>query len=392
MVYRVIEEIRGRYFENCTVVLIIIALVILLSTLLITPLAWIGLIIFLYGLYQMRQQKKGKGITKGILSKTRWFIIGGLLFSFIVAMIFVEPSKDEANDVKLKQEQKIKSEQIKKEEQKALVKKRAEDDKKAKEQAEIEAQQAKIQAEEQAKQEALKKEQEVVANLGLVAATISRVVDGDTVELSDGNKVRMIGINTPESTTSHEEYGKEASNYTTSKLQGKQVWLQKDVSETDRYGRLLRIVWLAIPTNGLDENEIRTKMFNADLVLNGYAEPSTNPPDVTYTDFFVKFGREARETDKGLWVFGENGTTKGDLDPKDVPSSSPTPPNSNNSSSTTTPEATTPAPGPSTSGDGTEIFANCTELRTKYPNGVPSTHPAYQSKMDRDHDNFACER
>jgi micrococcal nuclease len=269
MVYRVIEEIGGDTLKIVRLVFIIIALVILLSTLLITPLAWIGLIIFLYGLYQMRQQKKGKGITKGILSKTRWFIIGGLLFSFIVAMIFVEPSKDEAKDVKLKQEQKIKSEQIKKEEQKALVKKKAEDDKKAKEQAEIEAQQAKIQAEEQAKQEALKKEQEVVANLGLVAATISRVVDGDTVELSDGNKVRLIGINTPESTTSHEEYGKEASNYTTSKLQGKQIWLQKDVSETDRYGRLLRIVWLAIPTNGLDENEIRTKMFNADLVLNG---------------------------------------------------------------------------------------------------------------------------
>lgn len=41
---------------------------------------------------------------------------------------------------------------------------------------------------------------------------------------------------------------------------------------------------------------------------------------------------------------------------------------------------------------GTEYFANCTELRTVYPNGVPSNHPAYQSKMDRDKDNFACER
>ncbi|WP_412676278.1 excalibur calcium-binding domain-containing protein [Bacillus licheniformis] len=41
---------------------------------------------------------------------------------------------------------------------------------------------------------------------------------------------------------------------------------------------------------------------------------------------------------------------------------------------------------------GSEVFSNCTELRKKYPNGVPSSHPAYQSKMDRDHDNYACER
>jgi hypothetical protein len=44
------------------------------------------------------------------------------------------------------------------------------------------------------------------------------------------------------------------------------------------------------------------------------------------------------------------------------------------------------------SSGGSEFFANCTELRKKYPNGVPSDHPAYQSKMDRDNDNFACER
>ena len=44
------------------------------------------------------------------------------------------------------------------------------------------------------------------------------------------------------------------------------------------------------------------------------------------------------------------------------------------------------------SSGGSEVFANCTELRKKYPNGVPSDHPAYQPKMDRDKDNFACER
>ncbi len=43
-------------------------------------------------------------------------------------------------------------------------------------------------------------------------------------------------------------------------------------------------------------------------------------------------------------------------------------------------------------GSGTELFANCTELRKKYPNGVPKGHPAYQDKMDRDKDGYACEK
>ncbi|WP_412094349.1 excalibur calcium-binding domain-containing protein [Bacillus atrophaeus] len=64
----------------------------------------------------------------------------------------------------------------------------------------------------------------------------------------------------------------------------------------------------------------------------------------------------------------------------------------NKSSSSASSSSNTTQTSPSTSTEGTESFANCTELRKKYPNGVPSTHPAYQSKMDRDHDNFACER
>ncbi|WAA13935.1 thermonuclease family protein [Fervidibacillus halotolerans] len=54
-----------------------------------------------------------------------------------------------------------------------------------------------------------------------------------------------------------ELYGKEASNYTKSKREGKQGYLQKDVCETDRYGRLLRLVWLDVPTDLMDEYEIR---------------------------------------------------------------------------------------------------------------------------------------
>jgi len=234
-----------------------------------------------------------------------------------------------------------------------------------------------------------KQQENLIRKFHLEAVTVAKVIDGDTFELNDGRKVRLIGVNTPESTTRTEPYGKEASNYTSSKLTGKTVWLQKDVSETDRYGRLLRIVWLQVPTDDMNEAEIRSKMFNADLVLNGYAEPSTYPPDVKYADYFRKFAREARKANKGLWAYGEYGTTKGDLDPKPSNNTfSSTKSNSSYSnSSNNTNEDSTPA-----SSGGNENFANCTELRKVYPNGVPSDHPAYQSKLDRDKDGYACER
>lgn len=140
-----------------------------------------------------------------------------------------------------------------------------------------------------------------IEHTGFELVTVERVIDGDTVELADGSKVRFIGINTPESTNTIEQFGKEASDYTKRRLEGKQIYIQKDVSETDKYGRLLRYIWLEIPSDDMDEQEIRTKMFNAELILNGYAEPYPFPPDVKYKDYFEKFAREAREQGLGLW-------------------------------------------------------------------------------------------
>ncbi|WP_318247590.1 thermonuclease family protein [Bacillus infantis] len=54
-----------------------------------------------------------------------------------------------------------------------------------------------------------------------------------------------------------EAYGKEASRYTFQSLKGKKVWLQKDVSETDRYGRDLRIVWLEVPSDDFEINAVQ---------------------------------------------------------------------------------------------------------------------------------------
>ncbi|MBR2208557.1 MAG: thermonuclease family protein [Synergistaceae bacterium] len=146
-------------------------------------------------------------------------------------------------------------------------------------------------------------------------AKVERVVDGDTMIVSfifdDGSKylkerVRFLGVNTPE--TVHpskpvEYYGKEASNFTKSELTDKTLWLQTDVEVKDRYGRMLAYVWLKEPSKKDldDEAAIRENMFNAKLLLEGYAQLMTIQPNSRYSNIFVHFQREARQENKGLW-------------------------------------------------------------------------------------------
>jgi len=139
----------------------------------------------------------------------------------------------------------------------------------------------------------------------LIEATVSRNVDGDTLRVltSSGatEKVRFIGVNTPESTIEHQPYGKEASDYTRKRLPvGTRVWLETDVGLRDRYGRLLAYVWLSPPTSG-GAAEVRAKMFNAELLIQGYAQLMTIPPDVKYADLFVPLQAAARDVSRGLW-------------------------------------------------------------------------------------------
>jgi len=133
------------------------------------------------------------------------------------------------------------------------------------------------------------------------------VIDGDTarIKLSNGHEetVRFIGIDTPE--TKHpskpvQPYGPEASKYTQEQLKGKTVYLEIDVTERDKYGRLLAYIWLEKPKSNT-ESEIREKMFNAQLLLNGYGQLLTIPPNVKHVDSFTKFQTESRSANKGLW-------------------------------------------------------------------------------------------
>ncbi|WP_461611999.1 thermonuclease family protein [Cytobacillus kochii] len=358
--------------------LAILTILITLSLSVVSSFGWIGLIILIFGLYQSAQKRKGK-VT---FNKPGMIIAFGILFTFGAAIF--SPTEDVSQETSKKEVASEQTEIEGKKEETSETKEKEENalrEKEAKEKAEQEAKK-KAEAEQKAKEE--KKEQELANSLGLEEVIVSRTVDGDTIELDDGRKIRLIGVNTPESTTKTEEYGKEASNYTATELEGKKIWMQKDVSDKDRYQRYLRIIWLSIPTDDMNEEEIRNKMFNAQLVLNGYAEPSTYPPDVKYSDYFVKFAKEARADETGLWAFSEDGTTKGDLDPKETTTTS--------SNETASSSGTESKKEEVTTSSQPESYKNCTELTKVYPNGVPSTHPAYASKHDRDKDNWACER
>ncbi len=122
-------------------------------------------------------------------------------------------------------------------------------------------------------------------------AQVLFVIDGDTIEVAiDGAEYRLryIGIDTPERDM---PYYDQATRANRDLVQGQTVYLVKDVSEIDRFGRLLRYVYLADGT-----------FVNAELVQSGYAQAVTFPPDVAFADHFRQLQQEAREAGRGLWT------------------------------------------------------------------------------------------
>lgn len=121
---------------------------------------------------------------------------------------------------------------------------------------------------------------------------VIRVIDGDTIEIEGGERVRYIGMDTPETVDPRNPvqcFGKEASDRNKELVEGKTVRLVKDVSETDKYGRLLRYVYVG------DE------FINLELVKQGFAYSDTVPPDVKYQSLFIAAQKNARQAGVGLW-------------------------------------------------------------------------------------------
>jgi len=142
-------------------------------------------------------------------------------------------------------------------------------------------------------------------------AFAARVVDGDTVKLSDGRRIRLIGVDTPElhysdkllrdSNRTHKDVkeiqamGERAAAFTRQLCEGKPVKLESDVRKLDKYGRSLAYIYLEDGT-----------FVNAKIIEEGYAQVMTIPPNVKYADYFLKLQRQARDARKGLWAITDN--------------------------------------------------------------------------------------
>lgn len=213
-----------------------------------------------------------------------------------------------------------------------------------------------------------------------VPAKVVRVIDGDTIEvLMDGEQkeIRMLLIDTPE--TKHpqkpvEPFGPEASQFATETLKNKTVGIQVGKEKADRYGRILAYVWVG------------NKTYQEMVLEKGLAATAYLYNDLTMLDEFHEAQDIARNKKIGVWSIpgyahvdhdhGFHYEEEPKADPAPAPKPKPAP-------------KQTPAPA---SDPAPEYFQNCTELRKVYPDGVPAGHPAYDSKHDRDKDNYACER
>ena len=135
---------------------------------------------------------------------------------------------------------------------------------------------------------------------------VTRAVDGDTLVLENSERVRLIGIDTPEMHESNKlnrdaqrsgqdlstikQLGRQSYEFTKNLVQGKRVRLEFDVERYDKYKRILAYVYLLDGT-----------FVNAKIVQEGYASLMTYPPNVKYADLFLKLYQEARQNQRGLW-------------------------------------------------------------------------------------------
>ncbi len=122
-----------------------------------------------------------------------------------------------------------------------------------------------------------------------VEVEVVRVIDGDTIEISGGRRVRYIGVDTPEVSGNLQYYGPEATSFNKKLVEGRKVALVPDFSEEDAFGRLLRYVYV----DGI--------LVNAELVREGYAWAKAHQPDTRYAQCFAALEREALEAKRGIW-------------------------------------------------------------------------------------------
>lgn len=210
-----------------------------------------------------------------------------------------------------------------------------------------------------------------------IDAKVVRVVDGDTMKVSftDNGKVkeetiRLLLVDTPESVDPEkpvQPFALDASNYAKTMLTGKDVQLELDVSERDKYGRLLCYLYIG------------DRMFNELLLENGYARVAyIYPPNVKYVDQFREIQKTAQQKALNIWSVEnyaqEDGFHEGESKGKAnaVSTSSPTPTSKSTAKSAVT-------------------YNSCKEANAAGAYGIKKGEPGYSAKLDGDHDGIACE-
>lgn len=127
-------------------------------------------------------------------------------------------------------------------------------------------------------------------------ATIARITDGDTIETRDGEKVRYIGVDTPEREGRDgkpEPFYAEAKEFNRARVEGKEIFLEIDAEPTDKYGRTLAYVWV--------RDGDREIMVNLELIRAGLAYVYTLPPNVKHAESLLACQKDARENARGFW-------------------------------------------------------------------------------------------
>ncbi len=138
--------------------------------------------------------------------------------------------------------------------------------------------------------------------------TVKRVIDGVTVELENGERVRLIGVDCPET---DEPFGKEAAEFTRYQVEGKKVWLEYDQTKKDKYDRTLAYVHCMVkrtymhPFAGFEKPIARIEeeqgVLNEEIIRQGYGHAYTKYP-FKYMKWYRALEKETREAGRGLWA------------------------------------------------------------------------------------------
>lgn len=299
-----------------------------------------------------------------------------------LARVMTEKQANKSDEEKsIEAAEKEKEESIEAEKEESIEEKKAKEE--SIEKAEAEKEKSTEEEEAAAEAEEEPKEEKVASKEGLIPVTLYSVVDGDTVNVYDDSgqelKLRLLLIDTPETVHPNkpvEPYGKEASARLTQLVNAAdQLYIEYDSgAKTDNYDRELVYLYA-------DDVSVHEVLLEEGLARVGYIYEQQK-----YLSEFRAAEQKAKDQQIGIWSIpgyvnvGGEGFNSEEPEPEPEPTNEPA-----------TSEPATSEPATSEPVQAPEIFDNCDHLRGTYPTGVPKGHKAYQSKMDRDNDGYACE-